>query len=206
MLLFRDWLARGDGGSDMTDLQGVIGLLHRADWTRLSLSADVHSETDQDLWMSRVRATRPPWVPEGRGVPEGRVWRFRENPENSPLTWERATGEELAGYHSWDTRLLIAPGGRYRQEYRDEPSGQVIGSDGERSWVWRPQDPGPPEAPIDVVHKPSLQQLFCPSELLGGYTLEVQGPVTACGRDAIAVVATKRIDIGHATRLGVALS
>ena len=47
----------------MTDLQDVIGLLHRADWTRLSLSADVHSETDQDLWMSRVRATMPrnPW-------------------------------------------------------------------------------------------------------------------------------------------------
>jgi len=43
MLLFRDWLARADGGSDMTDLQGVIGLLYRADWTRLSLSADAHS-------------------------------------------------------------------------------------------------------------------------------------------------------------------
>ena len=69
--------------------------------------------------------------------------------------------------------------------------------------VWRPQDaPGPPEFQSDVVHKPPLHHLFCPSELLAGYTLEVQGPVTACGRDAIAVVATKRIDIGHATRLG----
>ena len=187
MLLFRDWLARGDGGSDMTDLQGLIGVLHRADWTRLSLSADVHSETDQDLWSSRARATRPPWVPEGR------PWRFRENPENSRLTWEEATGEELVGYHSWDTRLLIAPGGRYRQEYQDEPSGQVMGSDGERSWVWRPQNPAPPG---HIAHEPPLRQLFCPSELLTGYTLEVRGPVTACGRDAIAVRATPRADTG----------
>src|SRR5579859_1346119 len=200
MLLFRDWLARGDGGSDMTDLQGVIGLLHRADWTQLSLSADVHSETDQDLWMSRMRATRPHWVPEGRGVPEGRVWRFRENPENSPLTWEEATGEELVGYHSWDTRLLIAPGGRYRQEYQDEPSGRAIGSDGERSWVWRPQDPAPPGRPVDIAQNPSLRQLFCPSELLTGYTLEVRGPVTACSRDAIAVQATPRADSGPGLR------
>src|SRR5579864_2158092 len=187
MLLFGDWLASADGGIDMTDLQDVIGLLHRADWTGLSLSADVHSETDQDLWMSRSRATRPHWVPGGR------VWRFRENPESSPLTWEEATGEELAGYHSWDTRLLIAPGGRYRQEYQDEPSGRAIGSDGERSWAWRPQDPAPPGR---IAHKPPLPQLFCPSELLTGYTLEVRGSVTACDRDAIAVQATPRADIG----------
>ena len=191
MLLFRDWLARGDGGSDMTDLQGVIGLLHRADWIRLSLSAGVHSETDQDLWMSRSRATRPRWVPGGR------VWRFRENPESSPLTWEEATGDELAGYHCWDTRLLIAPGGRYRQEYQDEPSGRAIGSDGERSWVWRPQDPAPPG---HIAHKPPLPHLFCPSELLTGYTLEVRGPVTACGRDAIAVQATPRAGTGPGLR------
>ncbi|MGH3253919.1 MAG: LolA family protein [Streptosporangiaceae bacterium] len=110
--------------------------------------------------------------------------------------------EEPRGYQSWPATLLIAPGGRYRQEYPDESSGYVIGSDGERGWVWRPQDPGPPEFQSDVAHKPPLHHLFCPSELLGGYTLEVQGPVTACGRDAIAVVATKRTDIGHATRLG----
>jgi outer membrane lipoprotein-sorting protein len=177
----------------MTDLQDVIGLLHRADWTRLSLSADVHSETDQDLWMSRVRSIRPHWVPER---PEGRVWRFRENPENSPLTWDKATSEELAGYHSWDTRLLIGPGGRYRQEFQDEPSRRVIGSDGEHSWVWHPQDPAPPAPPNDFAHKPPLRELFSPSELLTDYTLEVRGPVTACDRDAIAVQATPRADIG----------
>jgi outer membrane lipoprotein-sorting protein len=38
-------------------------------------------------------------------------------------------------------------------------------------------------------------ELFCPSCLLGGYTLEVLGPVTAAGREAIAVAATPRRDV-----------
>jgi outer membrane lipoprotein-sorting protein len=37
--------------------------------------------------------------------------------------------------------------------------------------------------------------LFCPSGLLGGFTLEVLGPVTVAGRDAIAVAATPRRDV-----------
>ncbi len=41
-----------------------------------------------------------------------------------------------------------------------------------------------------------MPQLFCLSELLTGYTLEVWGPVTACDRDAIAVQATPRADTG----------
>ena len=138
--------------------------------------------------MARMREKMGPWI--------------STSPASAEPSSEEPPGEELRGYHSWPGTLLIAPGGRYRQEYPDEPSGHVIGSDGERSWVWRPQDPGPPELQSDVAHKPPLHHLFCPSELLAGYTLEVQGPVTACGRDAIAVAATKRIDIGHATRLG----
>jgi outer membrane lipoprotein-sorting protein len=175
----------------MADLQDVIGLLYRADWTRLSMSAHVHFDSDRDLLMSRVRATRPPWVPERP------VSRFREDPEGGPPTWEEAPAEELRGYHARPARLLIAPGGRYRQEYGDEPSGQVIGSDGERGWIWHRQDLAPPWLLIDVGDEPPLHELFCPSELLGGFTLEVRGPVTACGRGAIAVVATPRTSIGN---------
>ena len=187
---------RADGGIDVTDLQDVIGLLYRADWTRLSMSADVHFESNRDLLMSRVRATRPPWFPEGP------VWRFREDPEAGPPPWEEAPGEEPRGYDSGRARLLIAPGGRYRLEYGDEPSGQVIGSDGERGWIWYPQDLAPPPwSLIDVGDEPPLHELFCPSELLRGFSLEVRGPVTACGRDAIAVLATPRTSIGHLPRL-----
>jgi outer membrane lipoprotein-sorting protein len=184
-----------DGGIDMTDLQGVIGLLYRADWTRLSLSADVRSESDQDLLMSRVRAVMPSWVPKGAGR------RSRVYPEGGPPTWAEATGGEPGGSRSWHARLLVAPGGRYRQEYLDESSWRVVGSDGERTWLWHQQDPASPGPPIEVRHKPPLPQLFCPSELLGDFTLEVRGPVTACGRDGIAVVATPRIGIEYVPRL-----
>jgi len=40
-----------------------------------------------------------------------------------------------------------------------------------------------------------MARLFCPSCLLGGYTLEELGPVTVAGRDAIAVAATPRRDV-----------
>jgi hypothetical protein len=42
---------------------------------------------------------------------------------------------------------------------------------------------------------PPVPELLCPSCLLGGYTLEVLGPVTVVGRDAIAVAATPRRDV-----------
>ena len=45
------------------------------------------------------------------------------------------------------------------------------------------------------VAYPPPPELFCPSCLLGGYTLEVLGPVTVAGRDAIAVAATPRRDV-----------
>src|SRR5437763_8046544 len=119
----------------MTDLQGVIGLLYRAGWTGLSLAADVRSETDQDLLRSRVRAVRPSWVPGGRGRSSRGVY-----PEGGLPTWADATSEEPGGYHSWHARLLVAPGGRYRQEYLDEPSGRVVGSGDCR---WRARHPAP---------------------------------------------------------------
>src|SRR6185503_19511674 len=100
-------------GAIMAELPEVIGLLHRADWTRLSLSAEVRFES-------------------GRAA------------------------------------LLIAPGGHYRMEHQDEDA-VVQGNDGR---------------PVAV--------LFCPQDLLDGYVLEILGPVTACGRDAIAIAATPR--------------
>jgi hypothetical protein len=93
-----------------------------------------------------VRAVRPSWVPGGRGRSSRGVY-----PVGGPPTRADATSEEPVGYRSWHARLLVAAGGRYRQEYLDEPSGRVIGSDGERSWVWHEQEPGPP---VEVRHRP----------------------------------------------------
>ena len=42
---------------------------------------------------------------------------------------------------------------------------------------------------------PPPPELFCPSGLLGGYTLEELGPVTVACCDAIAVAAAPRRDV-----------
>jgi outer membrane lipoprotein-sorting protein len=121
----------------MAGLPEVIGLLHRADWTRLSLSAEVRFES-------------------GRAA------------------------------------LLIAPGGHYRIERQDEDA-VVQGNDGQRGWTWWPSgrsEPSAAEVGLDDARPVAV--LFCPQDLLDGYVLEILGPVTACGRAAIAIAATPR--------------
>jgi len=174
----------------VADLPKVIGLLYRADWTRLSLSADVRFERDGDLAQSRLRTMRAP------GFGPGPVMRLRPDPGGGPPVMEEVPEEELGGHYSGRAVLLIAPGRRYRLEYRDEGPGRVEGSDGEHGWIWWRQDPPSSPSPtlIDVGHEPPLPELFWPSALLSGFTLDVRGPVTACGRDAIAVTVTPRRD------------
>jgi hypothetical protein len=71
------------------------------------------------------------------------------------------------------------------------------GNDGEDGWSWRPPEmAGPPSLPVKVKGAyPPVPELFCPSCLLGGYTLEELGPATVAGRDARAVAAPPRRDV-----------
>jgi hypothetical protein len=151
----------------MASVSDVVRLLHRADWTRLSLAAEVNIGIDPVLSWKRAQAARPPWQLRNTPEPEG-----------------------PGGFRSRRLRLLIAPGRRYREE--DEDSGWVAGCDGERRWdQGGPGQPGaqdPAEMSGDPV--PPLPALLCPAPLLTGFILEVRGPVTACGRDAVHVVAT----------------
>jgi hypothetical protein len=176
----------------MASLPDVIGLLYRANWTRLSLSADIRSGSDRDLAQRRWRTTRPPEFPDR---PAGH---FRADPDGGPPIRDKWPEEERGGYRRRRAALLMAPGGRYRQEFGDDPPSRVQGSDGERSWIWyRPDlEPGPGFS-VFGGNEPPSPELLCPAELLSGFSLEVRGPVTACGRDAIAVVATPRTSIGH---------
>jgi outer membrane lipoprotein-sorting protein len=121
----------------VAELPEVIGLLHRADWTRLSLSAEVRFES-------------------GRAA------------------------------------LLIAPGGHYRMEHQDEDA-VVQGNDGQHGWTWWPSGRSEASAAeLGLNDGRPVAVLFCPQDLLDGYVLEILGPVTACGRDAIAIAATPR--------------
>jgi outer membrane lipoprotein-sorting protein len=161
----------------MAGLPEVIGLLYRAEWTRLSLSAELRSETDRE--------------PLPRLSREGRSRRYR--------TWPGQRQDN--GRYVGRGALLIGPGGRWRLECsvpgRGAEGQAAEGNDGEHGWSWRPPEmAGPPSLPVKVNGAyPPVPELFCPSCLLGGYTLEMLGPVTASGRDAIAVAATPRRDV-----------
>ena len=51
----------------MAGLPEVIGLLYRADWTRLSLSAELRSETDREPLPRLSREAGPAGTAPGRG-------------------------------------------------------------------------------------------------------------------------------------------
>jgi len=162
----------------MVGLPELIGLLYRADWTRLSLSAELRSETD--------REPLPRLSRDWRGSRWYRAW---------PA--ERQDNGRYVGRGA----LLIGPGGRWRLECsvpgRGAEGEAAEGNDGERGWSWRPPEGGgPPPLPVKVAAAyPPPPELFCPSCLLGGYTLEQLGPVTVASREAIAVAATPRRDV-----------
>ena len=163
----------------MAGLPEVIGLLYRADWSRLSLSAELRSETDREP------------LPLPRPSREERSRWFRAWP------MQRQDNGRFVGRGA----LLIGPGGRWLLECsvpgRGAEGEAAEGNDGERGWSWRPPETGgPPPLPVKVGGAyPPVPELLCPSSLLGGYTLEVLGPVTVAGRAAIAVAATPRRDV-----------
>src|ERR1035441_5345575 len=117
---------------------------------------------------------------------------FRPGSPGMPVT-EQEREDERGGYHRWRAALLIAPGRRYRLEYEGDHGGRAGGSDGEQAWTLRPPDPPPlPPLGFEVVSGLPVPALFRPAGLLAGFTLDMGGPVTACGREAIAVTAVPR--------------
>ena len=191
----------------MSDGPDLISLLYRADWTRLSLAAEVSASWDRDLHRSRFEPGAPwggPGAPWGGpdapwGGPRGETWeegtpprRFFGAPRRPPWAgreWEMAT--DLLGTEADLSALLVAPGRRYRQQ----GVGYLTGCDGSRSWHaaegdggWTVEATGGPEPPV--------ASLLRPSWLLTGFTLEPGEPVTASGRQALRLAATP----GHGIR------
>ena len=167
----------------MAGLPEVIGLLYRADWTRLSLSAEVRFEQDGDLTRRRENAVRTESM---------RRMGFRPGSPGMPDV-EQEPDAERDVYHRWHAALLIAPGRRYRLEYEGDHGGRADGSDGEQAWTLRPPDAAPlPPRGFEVVSGLPVPALFRPAGLLARFTLDVGSPVTACGREAIAVTAVPR--------------
>ena len=104
----------------MAGLPEVIGLLYRSDWTRLSLSAELRSETDREPLPSLPREERTGWF---------RAWPGQRQDN---------------GRYVGPGALLIGPGGRWRLECpvpgRGAEGEAAEGNDGERGWSWRPPE------------------------------------------------------------------
>lgn len=151
----------------MVDERGIVALLYRADWRRLSLSGEVHGR-------------RPPLMSllAGEPRPGGPV-----PPPFPPFRPPSGSSAET------DMTLLVAPGRRYRVA---SPDGAVWGCDGERGWASLGELPPGGEIRLWGDLNSPFPELLEPSWLLYGFDLTVEGDATACGRAAIRIVASAR--------------
>jgi hypothetical protein len=181
----------------MTDTPDLVVLLYRADWTRLSLAAEVSRTIDHDLDALRSGTGAPgaalPWGPPHG--PRGPVAGSGRRARPTGNEWETAT--DLQGTETSRSTLLVAPGGRCRHQ----GDGFVSGCDGGRTWQEFAEEGRLVEMPGGP--RPPLATLLRPSWLLNGYTLEILGSAATLGREGLRVVATPRRSIRDAvTRWG----
>jgi len=169
----------------MTTDAELAELLVRVDWTGLSLSATVSWRRDfaaLQREVARIRAARSGGTPPRRSRPHAS--RF----------------EETASV------LVLGRGGRYRHE-QAQPGGQrdaVADGDGGTS---REQEDSPASGTSRTSGRgharppgslsPPLSDLLRPSWLPAGFLLEVIGPATACGRDAVEFTGRPRPLVRH---------
>jgi hypothetical protein len=173
----------------------LVGLLYRADWTKLTLSGTVRAPTqpvidtivtvrsDEPLswpWQRQAGPPAPPWLSEA----EEEAWGARRGRASGP-SWYF-----LAGSKDAECTLSVAPGRRFRAEH---PNGAwAAGSDGERLWYWFRDRPAGDFARFDDRPGPPYRALLAPSWLLTGYSLVLDGEVTVAGRSGVRVSGTLR--------------
>lgn len=168
----------------MTTDAELVALLVRVDWTGLSLSAKVSWRRDFAALLREVRVR----AAHGGGMPP-----LRSRPR-TPRFQDSAS------------ELILGRGGRYRHE-QAEPAGgwiTVAGCDGETSWE---QEYNPVSGASQATRwsymrplsslSPPLSELLKPSWLPAGFQLEVIGPATACGRDAVEFAGRPRPLVMH---------
>ncbi len=162
----------------------LTGLIYQADWTRLSMSATVWFEHDQDVEDRLFEQAVP--APGLRERLRGRrlhpVGDDADEDENDD---DDEDDEDDGG----ERRLLLGAGGRYRVTTAD--GSLQAGCDGARCWhVGQHGEPsvsawaGAPDR--------AFRGLLTPQWLLASYRLETTGEQQVLGRTAIAVRAIPR--------------
>ena len=133
----------------------LLGLLYRADWTRLALAGTVRGAGE----LPNTTFTQ---LIVGVG--------HRSRPQPFPLP-DAAGLDALAEPPGTERSLILAPGRRYRVTSSDWS--RVVGCDGERAWQWFADLP--PDTEVRFDHRPELPvpELLAPAWLLLGYRLTV---------------------------------
>jgi hypothetical protein len=156
-------------------LPELVALLYQADWKRLSLLARIswardHEADRQFRQRSESDLQRRTWTAVTR------LTGMRDPDEPSPSSLEQ------------ESRVLLAPGGRFRVEAVADGSVAAVG-DGERRWALIADRAlrRPGEGPGGTLHG-----LLTPQWLLARYDLQVTGQADVAGRPVHQVTATPR--------------
>jgi hypothetical protein len=171
----------------MTSLPELVALLYRADWTRLSISAELVER--RDMHLSAQVAER---ITADLRRASGGIWPpipLRDHLRL--LTGGHPSGTPPAGPRWTQTRqrILLAPGGRYRVAAADQPADLTF-CDGTSCWVMRDgtadrYSAEPPPTPVPDLMRPPW--------LLSRFRLADAGLAEVAGRVAHRLVATPRL-------------
>ena len=163
------------------DERELVGLLYRADWTRLTLTGTVRGSgqfpatSSGEGWWSASFGER--LRPGSFSAPD---------PPPEPPDWMMAT----ADWSENESTLTLASGKRYRLAAED--GARVLGCDGARVWQWLADVPPGERVTFERKPQPPVPGLLAPAWLLLGYRLSVEGETTAAGRAGIVVTGVGR--------------
>jgi hypothetical protein len=160
------------------EVPDLVALLYRADWTELSLSADLTTLTDraalEQMETSAYRA--------------GFLWSGAARPPQQPPDRPAEQPESQVAATESTRHLLLAPGGLFREETRGEGARAILRlSDGGSYW-----HAGRKHIPSAGRATPPCDELLCPAWLAAGFDLELAGPAVIGERNAQRIAATRR--------------
>jgi outer membrane lipoprotein-sorting protein len=159
------------------DVPDLVSLLCRADWTGLSLSADLTTGTDRVvLEQMYASAHRTGFM--------AAAWPSQQPPDSPAEQAESQPGEAKRN----SSHLLSAPGGRFREE-TSGPGVPVILrlSDGASYWHANRK-----VIPSSGQATPPGDELLCPAWLPASFELELTGQTSIGERQALRIAATRR--------------